>query len=98
LTPRFEMADYRRSAFIYDKTRLLVPVDAGVGEAPDERPGGIPGDLGEVARQKSTVDPERGYAATWRGSVILDSKGKTYMPTSAGGELLPEHRGVKGGK
>ena len=56
LTPRFEMADYRRGSFIYDKDRLLVPPDAGVGTAPDERPGGIPGDLGRVAEIKSTTD------------------------------------------
>ena len=49
LTPRFEMADYRRGSFIYAKDRLLVPPEAGVGPAPDERPGGIPGDLGRVA-------------------------------------------------
>ena len=31
LTPRFEMADYRRGSFIYAKDRLLVPPEAGVG-------------------------------------------------------------------
>jgi NADH-quinone oxidoreductase subunit I len=70
LTPHFEMADYRRGAFIYSKDRLLVPVEAGRGEPPDERPGGIPADLGSVAEIKSTVDPERGYDATWRGSIL----------------------------
>ena len=32
LTPRFEMADYRRGAFVYAKDRLLVPPEAGVGD------------------------------------------------------------------
>ncbi len=49
LTPRFEMSDYRRGSFIYDKDRLIVPPSAGVGTPPDDRPGGIPGDLGRVA-------------------------------------------------
>ena len=70
LTPRFEMADYRRGAFIYDKERLLVPSEAGEGVAPDERPGGIPGDLGRVAEIKSTTDVARGYGATWRGGIL----------------------------
>ena len=52
LTPRFEMADYRRGSFIYAKDRLLVPPEAGVGVAPDERPGGIPADLGLVAEEE----------------------------------------------
>jgi ferredoxin len=42
LTPRFEMSDYRRGSLIYSKDRLLVPPDAGVGQAPDERPNGFP--------------------------------------------------------
>ena len=67
LTPRFEMADYRRGSFIYDKDRLLVPPDAGVGHAPDERPGGIPGDLGRVAEIKST-DRRSRRATTRRGA------------------------------
>jgi NADH-quinone oxidoreductase subunit I len=70
LTPRFEMADYRRGSFVYDKDRLLVPPSAGVGTPPDERPGGIPGDLGRVAEIKSTVDVATGYSATWRGDVL----------------------------
>ena len=70
LTPRFEMSDYRRGSLIYDKDRLLVPADAGVGEAPDERPGGIPGDLGRVADVKSTTDIAAGYSATWRGTIL----------------------------
>ncbi len=70
LTPRFEMADYRRGSFIYDKDRLLVPPDAGVGTPPDDRPGGIPGDLGRVAEIKSTTDVETGYDATWRGEIL----------------------------
>lgn len=70
LTPRFEMADYRRGSFVYDKDRLLVPRAAGVGTPPDERPGGIPGDLGRVAEIKSTVDVAKGYSATWRGEVL----------------------------
>ena len=76
LTPHFEMADYRRGAFIYAKDRLLVPPEAGVGTAPDERPGGIPADLGVVGETKSTVDIVAGYAATWRGELLkTDRKG-----------------------
>ncbi len=70
LTPRFEMADYRRGSFVYAKDRLLVPPDAGVGGAPDDRPGGIPGDLGRVAEIKSTTDVATGYDATWRGEIL----------------------------
>lgn len=70
LTPRFEMADFRRGSFIYPKDRLLVPPQAGVGTAPAERPGGIPGDLGRVAEMKSTTNVERGYSATWRGEIL----------------------------
>jgi|SRR5271163_465953 len=70
LTPRFEMADYRRGSFIYSKDRLLVPPEAGVGESPDERPGAIPADLGSVLEQKSTVDIEAGYGATHRGEIL----------------------------
>ena len=70
LTPRFEMADYRRGSFIYAKDRLLVPPDAGVGAAPDDRPGGIPGDLGRVGEIKSTTDVATGYDATWRGTIL----------------------------
>ena len=70
LTPRFEMADYRRGSFIYSKDRLLVPPEAGVGTSPDERPGGIPSDLGSVIEQKGTVDIEDGYGATWRGTIL----------------------------
>ncbi len=73
LTPRFEMADYRRGSFIYAKDRLLVPPEAGVGTAPDERPGGIPGDLGRVAEIKSTTDIAEGYSATWRGDDPQDA-------------------------
>ena len=44
LTPRFEMADYRRGAFVYAKDRLLVPPEAGVGigarRAPQRHPVG----------------------------------------------------------
>jgi NADH-quinone oxidoreductase subunit I len=70
LTPRFEMSDYRRGAFIYTKDRLLVPMDAGIGRSPDERPNGIPADLGLVVEKKSTVDIGTGYDATWRGTVL----------------------------
>jgi len=70
LTPRFEMSDYRRGSFIYSKDRLLVPPDAGVGVAPDERPGGIPSDLGAVIEQKSTIDITAGYGATHRGEIL----------------------------
>ncbi len=70
LTPRFEMSDYRRGSFIYPKDRLLVPAEGGVGAPPDERPGGIPGDLGSVAERKSTMDPQTGYDATFNGSLL----------------------------
>jgi len=70
LTPRFEMSDYRRGAFVYAKDRLLVPPEAGVGSAPDERPNGIPADLGAVARIKDTVDIAAGYEATNRGHIL----------------------------
>lgn len=70
LTPRFEMSDYRRGSLIYAKDRLLVPPEAGVGTAPDDRPGGIPADLGRVAEVKSNVDPGVGYDATWRGTIL----------------------------
>ncbi len=70
LTPWFEMADYRRGSFVYSKDRLLVPPEAGVRAAPDDRPGGIPSDLGAVAREKSTDDVAQGYSATWRGEVL----------------------------
>jgi NADH-quinone oxidoreductase subunit I len=74
LTPRFEMADYRRGSFVYAKDRLLVPADAGEGTAPDERPNGIPADLGVVAQEKSTVDVQQGYPATWRGEILLKNR------------------------
>jgi len=70
LTPRFEMSDYRRGSFIYGKDRLLVPADAGVGSAPDERPNGIPADLGAVTIEKATVNVDSGYDATWRGTIL----------------------------
>lgn len=70
LTPRFEMADYRRGAFVYAKDRLLVPPEAGTGMPPDDRPNGIPADLGRVADVKSTVDVQSGYLATHRGEIL----------------------------
>jgi len=70
LTPRFEMADYRRGAFVYAKDRLLVPPEAGVGATPVNPANGIPADLGTVAQRKSTVDPDQGYDATHRGSIL----------------------------
>lgn len=70
LTPRFEMSDYRRGSFIYAKDRLLVPPEAGVGVAPDERPNGIPADLGMVAEIKSTTNIQDGYSATNRGEIL----------------------------
>jgi NADH-quinone oxidoreductase subunit I len=80
LTPRFEMSDFRRGSLIYPKERLLVPPDKGVGTAPDERPGGIPGDLGRVAEIKSTTNVEQGYSATWRGNVLkTQRKGLTII-------------------
>lgn len=81
LTPRFEMADYRRGSFIYSKDRLLVPPDAGVGVAPDERPNGIPSDLGLVADLKSTMDVASGYDATHRGEILkTQRKGLSELP------------------
>jgi NADH-quinone oxidoreductase subunit I len=78
LTPRFEMSDFRRGALIYAKDRLLVPPGAGTGVPPDERPGGIPSDLGRVAEIKSTTDVEEGYSATWRGDILkTERKGLT---------------------
>ena len=74
LTPRFEMADYRRGALIYAKDRLLVPPEAGVGTPPDERPNGIPADLGGVYRAKDTVDIDKGYDATNRGEQLKASR------------------------
>jgi NADH-quinone oxidoreductase subunit I len=74
LTPRFEMADYRRGAFVYSKDRLLVAPEDGVGIAPDERPNGIPADLGLVAQKKSTVDIATGYEATARGTYLKDHR------------------------
>ncbi|MDQ6826674.1 MAG: NADH-quinone oxidoreductase subunit NuoI [Candidatus Eremiobacteraeota bacterium] len=74
LTPRFEMSDYRRGSFIYSKDRLLVPPEAGRGTSPDERPNGIPADLGRVAEIKSTVDVASGYDATWRGEVLKTNR------------------------
>ena len=41
-----------------------------MGSAPDERPNGIPADLGTVAEQKSTVDIATGYDATNRGTIL----------------------------
>jgi NADH-quinone oxidoreductase subunit I len=74
LTPRFEMADYRRGAFVYAKDRLLVAPEEGVGIAPDERPNGIPPDLGMVSITKSTVDIAAGYEATARGKFLKDHR------------------------
>lgn len=74
LTPRFEMSDYRRGAFIYAKDRLLVPAEGGAGMAPDERPGGIPADLGGVAEKKSTTSVETGYDATYNGSLLKSER------------------------
>ncbi|MBV8153441.1 MAG: NADH-quinone oxidoreductase subunit NuoI [Candidatus Eremiobacteraeota bacterium] len=83
LTPRFEMSDLRRGSLIYSKERLLVPPEAGVGRAPDERPGGIPGDLGRVAEIKSTMDVAQGYSATWRGNILkTQRKGLTMIEPS----------------
>ena len=84
LTPRFEMSDFRRGSLIYAKDRLLVPPEAGVGIPPDERPGGIPGDLGSVAEMKSTTDIDSGYSATWRGSILkTQRRGLTMLPKNA---------------
>ena len=74
LTPRFEMSDYRRGSLIYSKDRLLVPPEAGVGTPPDDRPNGIPSDLGRVAEVKSTTEWQQGYDATWRGQVLKTQK------------------------
>ncbi|MGH7738086.1 MAG: NADH-quinone oxidoreductase subunit NuoI [Candidatus Tyrphobacter sp.] len=78
LTPRFEMSDFRRGALVYAKDRLLVPPSGGVGAPPDDRPGGIPSDLGSVAQKKSSVDVERGYDATYNGALLkTERKGLT---------------------
>jgi len=53
---------------------LIFPPEAGVGTPPDDRPGGIPADLGRVAEQKSTADWQQGYDATWRGQVLKTQK------------------------
>ncbi len=74
LTPRFEMADYRRGSFIYSKDRLLVPPGGGTGTAPDERPGGIPSDVGLVVETKSTVDVTVGYDATFNGAKLKSER------------------------
>ena len=74
LTPRFEMSDLRRGSLIYSKERLLVPPEAGVGAPPDDRPNGIPADLGRVAEIKSTDDWQKGYDATYRGTVLKTQK------------------------
>jgi hypothetical protein len=68
------MADYRRGAFVYAKDRLLVPPEAGIGSAPDERPNGIPSDLGTVSNVKSTVDIATGYDATNRGTILKEQR------------------------
>jgi NADH-quinone oxidoreductase subunit I len=78
LTPRFEMSDFRRGSFVYAKDRLLVPEAGGVGAPPDERPGGIPADLGSVAEKKATMSVETGYEATYNGSLLkTERKGLT---------------------
>ena len=74
LTPRFEMADFKRGQLIYSKDRLLVDPSAGVGTPPDERPNGIPADLGRVAEIKSTMDVNEGYTATARGEVLKTNR------------------------
>jgi hypothetical protein len=51
-----------------------VPPEAGVGSAPDERPNGIPSDLGSVGHEKSTVDIATGYNATYRGTILKDQR------------------------
>ena len=57
LTPRFEMADYRRGSFIYDKARLLVPPEAGRRTGPRRAPGRNPRRLG--SRGGDQVDDRR---------------------------------------
>ncbi len=71
LTPRFEMADYRRGSFIYSKDRLLVPPEGGVGTAPDERPGGIPADS---APSSSARAPSTSRPATMRPTTARNSR------------------------
>jgi hypothetical protein len=57
-----------------------VPPEAGVGLAPDERPNGIPSDLGRVADMKSTINIAEGYSATWRGEILkTQRKGLTEL-------------------
>ena len=90
LTPRYEMSDYRRGSFIYDKARLLVPLDAGVGTPPDDRPGGLPADLGLVAVKKATTDVSQGYSATWRGEILkTQRKGLAEIPPSKNDLVRP---------
>ena len=87
------MADYRRGAFVYAKDRLLVPPEAGVGTPPDERPNGIPADLGGVYRQKDTVDIAEGYEATHRGHVLKTQRqGLTLRQTE--GDIVEERGNV----
>ena len=53
-----------------------MPPEGGVGIAPDERPGGIPSDLGLVIERKSTVDIATGYEATFNGAKLkTETKG-----------------------
>ena len=47
-----------------------MPPEAGIGSPPDERPNGIPSDLGMVAQTKSSVDIAPGYDATNRGTIL----------------------------
>jgi hypothetical protein len=40
--------------------------------------------LGRVAELKSTTDVERGYSATWRGSILkTQRRGLTMLPKNA---------------
>ena len=75
LTPRFEMADYRRGSFVYAKDRLLVPPEAGVGIAPDERPGRHPGATSAASPEMKSTTDDRGAAtsATMRGEILKDA-------------------------
>ena len=72
LTPRFEMADYRRGSFIYAKDRLLVPPEAGVGAAPDERPGRDSGR--SRPRRRDQIDRSTSRAATTRPVAARSSR------------------------
>ena len=75
LTPRFEMADYRRGSFIYAKDRLLVPPEAGVGDRARRASRRHPVRSG--TRRRDQIDRSTwhdGYGATYRGRDPQDAR------------------------